>query len=677
MKPALPNAESIATGLKRARRGGQGWMACCPAHDDQNPSLSITDREGGGVLVHCHAGCSQGDVIEVLQQRGLWERPETGPPQTTPHTYWNADGTPAFAVHRTAYPDGRKKIVQQLPDGQWKGHPAPRPLYHLPLIVSNPQEPVLVVEGEKTADAAAAIFPVDWVVTTSAGGSNAAKQSDWSVLKGRQVLIWPDNDSPGQQYAEDVKRLCEAAGAAHVSIFSYPVEVAFPASWDLADPFPEGFTLPTAEEMIPPHPEAEPVQEPTRGLALTPWSDAIDESPEQTPWIVDDMLPAGGLSIVVAKPKVGKSTAARCLAAAVVRGLPWLGKAVQQGPVIYLGLEEKRGPTLDHFRALGVPREAPLHIFIERAPEHALDRLLENIEDIKPVLVIIDPLFKFIRFKDGNDYAEATNKLAPLLAAARDTGTHLLATHHAKKGASSAGDEVLGSTGIFGAADCLLSMKRNEASQRRSCFTRQRYGTDLEESVIALDPETGWVSLTGTKKEADTQAKADELLAFLAEQTDWIAEREIKDGIGGNTRLISVALRSLLEQGEVVRTGPGKPRHPYKYALKNSGFPSFEEGLKTEHVGNQKLSNDSNDLDPQEVSGFPVSDGGAKPEKPETQMTIADYLDGLPGATQDQVIADLFSGVFGAGVEVAHSNKPSHTGQDLNVDTPQGEVWLN
>ena len=63
-------AESIVRALG-ARRVGSSWIAKCPAHDDHTPSLSIQDRDGK-VLVHCHAGCGQAEVIEALRARGLW-----------------------------------------------------------------------------------------------------------------------------------------------------------------------------------------------------------------------------------------------------------------------------------------------------------------------------------------------------------------------------------------------------------------------------------------------------------------------------------------------------------------------------------------------------------------------------------------------------------------------------
>lgn len=64
-------AETIARALG-GRKVGHGWMARCPAHDDREPSLSIRDADGK-VLVRCHAGCDQRDVIATLKERGLWD----------------------------------------------------------------------------------------------------------------------------------------------------------------------------------------------------------------------------------------------------------------------------------------------------------------------------------------------------------------------------------------------------------------------------------------------------------------------------------------------------------------------------------------------------------------------------------------------------------------------------
>ena len=64
-------AEAIAKALG-GRRAGTGWSARCPAHDDRTPSLSLRDAGDGKVLIHCHTGCGQDEVIAHLKANGLW-----------------------------------------------------------------------------------------------------------------------------------------------------------------------------------------------------------------------------------------------------------------------------------------------------------------------------------------------------------------------------------------------------------------------------------------------------------------------------------------------------------------------------------------------------------------------------------------------------------------------------
>ena len=63
---------NIASGLSKVRwHGDYEFLACCPAHDDRNPSLSISDKNGK-ILVKCWAGCTQDEVIGALRDLGLW-----------------------------------------------------------------------------------------------------------------------------------------------------------------------------------------------------------------------------------------------------------------------------------------------------------------------------------------------------------------------------------------------------------------------------------------------------------------------------------------------------------------------------------------------------------------------------------------------------------------------------
>ena len=67
-----PVAETIAKALG-GRRVGEIWMAHCPVHDDRTPSLSIRVGKDGKILVRCHAGCAQRELIAALRERDLWQ----------------------------------------------------------------------------------------------------------------------------------------------------------------------------------------------------------------------------------------------------------------------------------------------------------------------------------------------------------------------------------------------------------------------------------------------------------------------------------------------------------------------------------------------------------------------------------------------------------------------------
>lgn len=137
------------------------------------------------------------------------------------------------------------------PDGKrgWrcKGFPEPRPLYGLDRLAARPEAPVLVVEGEKVADAAGKLFP-DHVVITSPGGSKAARKADWRPLAGRRVAIWPDCDAPGAAYGSDVAALAHAAGAVFAEVVTLPDDL--PQKWDLADDLPAGMAWSLIEDAL-------------------------------------------------------------------------------------------------------------------------------------------------------------------------------------------------------------------------------------------------------------------------------------------------------------------------------------------------------------------------------------------------------------------------------------------
>jgi hypothetical protein len=67
----------VAHGLSKVRwRGDRKFSACCPAHDDRNPSFHASEVDGK-ILVKCFAGCSQDEVISALREQELWPQTDT------------------------------------------------------------------------------------------------------------------------------------------------------------------------------------------------------------------------------------------------------------------------------------------------------------------------------------------------------------------------------------------------------------------------------------------------------------------------------------------------------------------------------------------------------------------------------------------------------------------------
>jgi hypothetical protein len=231
--------ERVLARLPGYKPSGDGFKACCPAHDDHDPSLSITEKKDGRVLLHCHAGCRTNDVVtalglcttdlfptglDLLGRNSPSQKPNAYPTAAeaaaaygrgTPSQVWayhDADGNDVGRILRweTAY--GKEiRPIGRFPEG-WKqlAMPAPCPLFGLPALLSNRESPVFVAEGEKCV---AALRSLGLLATTSAGGAAAARKTDWTPLAGRRVIILPDNDEAGEKYAESVGGILRAINA--------------------------------------------------------------------------------------------------------------------------------------------------------------------------------------------------------------------------------------------------------------------------------------------------------------------------------------------------------------------------------------------------------------------------------------------------------------------------------
>lgn len=167
----------------------------------------------------------QSAARRIEQHLGM---PSNDPPTKGAEHVWRYSDT--FYVCR--FP--QKKIRPIWFDGtawRFKAPPAPRPLYNLDALTAKPAARVIIVEGEKAADAAARLFP-NAIATTWPSGCKAITKADWSPLAGRDLLLWPDNDTPGRQaMASLAQRLLPIAAA--IRIVTPPPDA--PEAWDLAD----------------------------------------------------------------------------------------------------------------------------------------------------------------------------------------------------------------------------------------------------------------------------------------------------------------------------------------------------------------------------------------------------------------------------------------------------------
>jgi len=242
------------------KKNGDGWLACCPAHVDKTPSLSIDKGNNGTPLFFCHAGCSQEQVIDALRTRGLWKNKKNNqiahPTKGQPNQVWTYRSSSQHVIGyacRFNKKDGGKDVLPftRQSDGKWKwrAFPEPRPLYALDQLYLKPETPVFIVEGEKAADAAQKLFP-DYVVTTWPGGCKAVSKANWPILKGRKVSIWPDADEPGRKAAAELARLFPGA-----SIITPPESVK--AGWDAADALDGGWTAEQIRKLV----SSKPTQE--------------------------------------------------------------------------------------------------------------------------------------------------------------------------------------------------------------------------------------------------------------------------------------------------------------------------------------------------------------------------------------------------------------------------------
>ena len=461
-----------------------------------------------------------------------------------------------------------KGFRQRRPDGNggwtWNLNGARRVLYRLPEVLA--AKSVLIVEGEKDAEMARSL---NLVATCNPGGAGKWRDDYSESLRGKKIAIITDADEPGRKHAQHV------AQSLHSKTESVKV-LELPGAKDLTEWVERSGTREAFMELIRSATVWKPAGvvetgklTPQSGFRLTSLHDLMLEPEEHISWLLADKLPAGGLSVLSAKPKVGKSTFARCLALAVATGEPFLDCATAQGPVIYLALEEKRSEVRRHFADLGATGEEEIYIHAASAPQEAVLELCQVTRQKRPVLIVIDPLFKFVRIRDEKAYAEVCNAIEPLLTLARESGAHVLLLHHSgKMEKADATDGILGSTAIFGGVDTAIILKK--ADRYRTVQSCQRYGTDWSELVLNFDPAERSLSLGVERAEAEAGRIGESIAAYLAGCDEPQTRIQIEAHVEGKTKHKRTALKALCAAGRVSESGAGAKGDPLRYTLNPS-----------------------------------------------------------------------------------------------------------
>ncbi|MDC0934646.1 AAA family ATPase [Pirellulales bacterium] len=599
------------------KRNGNGWSACCPAHEDRRPSLSITEGVDRRALVRCHVGCSADAVCGALGLRVADLMPDspsttstelpngrgkqqngrqcsTKPAKVYPTakaaiealegrhgkrsahwTYLDAEGEPVGVVVRWNLPDGKKDIrpVAKQED-TWRigGMPDPRPLYCLPDLADAKQ--VFIVEGEKAADAARAI---GLVATTSAHGSQSADKADWTPLAGKECVILPDQDQPGEKYANATATiLAKLEPAAVVKVARLPnlPEHGDIADWidaqadvDVAELRREVEALAVdAEDIRAEAIEADQPKSDSQGISRPALVCMADIEPRPISWIWPGRIAAGRITLAVGMPGAGKSFLTCDLASRVSTGTPWPdGPECQRGSVVFITAEDDPHDTIRPRLDAHYADVSRIHLLsgVRRTQKGKTEELaftltdadilrqtLEAIDDCR--LVVIDPIGSFLGGRcDAHRDNEVRAVLAPIAKLAEQHGAAVLMVAHRRKSASAiADDTALGSRAFTGIARSVWHLSRDTENRDRRLLLPGKCNLASQQTglafTIAGDPagvhwERDPVIMTADDALARENGATGEHSAF-DEATDWL-RNTLTDGPRPSAKLKSDAKR--------------------------------------------------------------------------------------------------------------------------------------
>lgn len=478
------------------------------------------------------------------EKLGTQPRPdmlELGAPVAT-YRYYDTRGNVTASVVRYE-PDGTKESKTFRPycfktvDGKPKwmqGAPDLRPLYRLPEISLT--STVVLCEGEGCADALA---KMGIEATTAMQGANAPiDKTDWSPLIGKTVIIWPDKDGPGFEYAKKVADRLAALGC-KIKGITPPADK--PDTWDAADCVAEGgdaaAIIAGAQEVAaPPKPK----------IRLLRISELETLAPPS--WLIDGILTEHGLSMIWGRSGSLKSFIALDMALCVSTGSEWHGRAVKSGNVVYLAAEGSHGLAgravgwrKSRGRDLPEPNFQLIPHGLTLVKPEDLDALINAISNQRPALVVVDTVSRTFgagnpnQPSDMNVFVTAADRLKD------ETGAHVLFVHH---GGKDTDKNELGNEGLRNAADTVIHVRRSNETVELINEAPKGKQKDAEEfKPIKLRPVKIAYDHNGTEKTT---------LILNSEESpepETPVQRDETRRLGGTERAI---MKALAEAGEAL-----------------------------------------------------------------------------------------------------------------------------
>lgn len=539
------NAAGIASRLKGAKRGGKGWSARCPAHDDANASLSISDGDRG-VVLHCHAGCSPEQVVGALglSMADLFaDRPAGGTgsslQEVARYPYTDEHGTHLFDKIRYL----PKTFRQQAADGSWSLDGVRRVLYRLPDVIDAVamERTVFVCEGEKDCDRLA---QHGLPATTNPEGAGKWRSEYSETLRDADVVIVPDNDDPGREHARVVAAALQGI-ARRVRVLELP---GLPDKGDVSDWLDAGHNGDDLLRLVESLSSAPDSGTPAFATLAELMANPDMLAPPQA--VIKRLAYRSRLLMLAGPDKSGKSTLMAHASSCLTRGDRFLGEPTEgrTGRVVLLGLEEAAGDAVRRYAELNA---APERVQIVTTPTpDLLAQTNALLKDWPADLLIVDSLQEYARVTrgtvpDDGDNASWSAVVRPLVALAREHEIAIVVLHHVRR----SDGQYRGAGEIAAAADALLEMSlpsSGEDPNLRRIKGRGRW--TIEPFAVTL--RDGKYELSG----GGTLSMDARVLLYI-EQNEGASRRGVRQGVGGRATAVDAAIDLLLKRGAIVNLG--------------------------------------------------------------------------------------------------------------------------